>query len=293
MFFYSSAVAFAYKQVIPQEGTMFFKSKLYTSSFLGALKKRLNLSSVGKQLANLYEAKSLDSSGSREVTRSLVSWLMSGYEGLAFIEATSALALTFACSSSFTFRNMSSAPDSSFALEVVWAVFNPSPADLVLSTRTLGLDPARADIPGSASAVKSIEASCPDADLECKMKEVDQADVGPPAACCATLCISPTTSVGSEGWLRLVSMAELDLVSFFEWPDWDLDASVVDSNVCFEDYFLLSPLLAPGFLPWGTSLVGEEYLGALESTGTSRLQMAFMWSVNGGSSGWFVFSIQL
>ncbi|GJW25978.1 hypothetical protein Tco_0039789, partial [Tanacetum coccineum] len=33
----SSAVVFTYKQVIPLEGTMFFKSKLYTSSFLGAL----------------------------------------------------------------------------------------------------------------------------------------------------------------------------------------------------------------------------------------------------------------
>ncbi|GKB01195.1 hypothetical protein Tco_0829239 [Tanacetum coccineum] len=129
-----------------------------------------------------------------------------------------------------------------------------------------------ADIPGSASAVKSVEASFPK-------------DVRPPAACYASLCISPTTSVGGEGWLGLVSMAELDLVSFFEWPDWDLDASVVDSDVCFEDYFLLSPLLAPRFLPWGTSSVGEEYLGALESTGTSRLQMAFMWSVNRGSSG--------
>ncbi|GJW71561.1 putative reverse transcriptase domain-containing protein [Tanacetum coccineum] len=73
------------------------------------------------------------------------------------------------------FFEISSAPDSSFALEVVWAVFNPSLADLVLSTRTLGLDPARADIPGSASVVKSAEASCPDADSECKMKEVDQA----------------------------------------------------------------------------------------------------------------------
>nr|GEV03892.1 hypothetical protein [Tanacetum cinerariifolium] len=107
---------------------------------------------------------------------------------------------------SFTFRKMSSAPDSSFALEVVWAVFDPSSADLILSTRTLGLDPARADILRSTSVVKSTEASCPDADSGCKMKEVDQA----------------------------------------------------------------------------------EYLGALESTGTSRLQMVFMWSVKGGSSGVFL-----
>ncbi|GJY38474.1 hypothetical protein Tco_0424838 [Tanacetum coccineum] len=76
-------------------------------------------------------------------------------------------------SSSFTFREMSSALDSLFAPEVVWAVFNPSPVDLVLSTRTLGLDHARADIPRSASAVKSAEASCPDADSKCKMKEAD------------------------------------------------------------------------------------------------------------------------
>ncbi|GKA23464.1 hypothetical protein Tco_0709426 [Tanacetum coccineum] len=45
-------------------------------------------------------------------------------------------------SSSFTFHEISSAPDSSFAPEVVWAVFNPFPGDLVLSTRTLRLDPA-------------------------------------------------------------------------------------------------------------------------------------------------------
>nr|GEX95968.1 hypothetical protein [Tanacetum cinerariifolium] len=77
-------------------------------------------------------------------------------------------------SSSFTFREMSSAPDSLFAHEVVVAVFNPSQADLVLSTRTLGLDPARADIPGSSSAVKFSKASCHDADSECKMKQVDQ-----------------------------------------------------------------------------------------------------------------------
>ncbi|GKC62028.1 hypothetical protein Tco_1089626, partial [Tanacetum coccineum] len=192
-------------------------------------------------------------------------------------------------SSSFTFREVSSAPDSLFALEVVWVVFNPSPADLVLSTRTLRLD--LTNIPGSASSVKSAKASCPDADSECKMKEVDQADVEPPAAYCASLCISPTTGVGGKGWLGLVSIAELDLVSFFEWPDWDLDASMVDSDVCFEDCFLLSLLLAPGFLAWGTSSVGEEYLGALESTDTSRLQMAFIWSVKGGSSGWFGFNI--
>ncbi|GJT36324.1 hypothetical protein Tco_0926743 [Tanacetum coccineum] len=76
-------------------------------------------------------------------------------------------------SSSFTFREMSSALDSLFAPEVVWVVFHPSPADLVLFTRTIKLDPARADIPGSALAVKSAKASCPDADSECKIKEAD------------------------------------------------------------------------------------------------------------------------
>ncbi|GJX95342.1 integrase, catalytic region, zinc finger, CCHC-type containing protein [Tanacetum coccineum] len=69
------------------------------------------------------------------------------------------------------------------------------------------------------------------------------------------------------------------------------DASVLDSDVSFEDCFLLSPLLAPGFLPWGTSSVCGEGFGALESTGTSKFQMAFMWVVKGGSLGWFGFSI--
>ncbi|GJZ21562.1 hypothetical protein Tco_0558601 [Tanacetum coccineum] len=62
----------------------------------------------------------------------------------------------------------------------------------------------------------------------------------------------------------------------------DLDASVLDLDVCFEDYFLLSPLLAPGFVPWGIYSVCEEGSGALESTGTSKLQMAFIWAVKGG-----------
>ncbi|GKC96981.1 hypothetical protein Tco_1162423 [Tanacetum coccineum] len=44
-------------------------------------------------------------------------------------------------SSSFIFFERSSALDSSFEPDSVWAVFNPSLADLVLSTRTLGLDP--------------------------------------------------------------------------------------------------------------------------------------------------------
>ncbi|GJX66754.1 hypothetical protein Tco_0301097 [Tanacetum coccineum] len=57
-------------------------------------------SPVGKQLAKSCEAKSLDSSGFKEFTRSSISLLIFGYEGLAFIEATLALALTFACFSS-------------------------------------------------------------------------------------------------------------------------------------------------------------------------------------------------
>ncbi|GKB55989.1 hypothetical protein Tco_0912175 [Tanacetum coccineum] len=59
-----------------------------------------SFSLVGKQLAKSCEAKSLYSSGFKEVTRSLVSWLMSGYEGLAFIEATSVLAFAFDYSNS-------------------------------------------------------------------------------------------------------------------------------------------------------------------------------------------------
>ncbi|GKD37253.1 hypothetical protein Tco_1257460 [Tanacetum coccineum] len=59
-----------------------------------------SFSSVGKQLAKLCEAKSLESSGFKEVTRRLVSWLMFGYKDLAFSEATSALAFAFCCSSS-------------------------------------------------------------------------------------------------------------------------------------------------------------------------------------------------
>ncbi|GJV96462.1 hypothetical protein Tco_1548039 [Tanacetum coccineum] len=59
-----------------------------------------SFSLVGKQLAKSCEAKSLYSSGFKEVTRSLVSWLMSGYEGLAFIEATLVLAFAFDYSNS-------------------------------------------------------------------------------------------------------------------------------------------------------------------------------------------------
>nr|GFA52088.1 hypothetical protein [Tanacetum cinerariifolium] len=210
-------------------------------------------SSVGKQLAKSCEAQSLDSSSFKEVTRSSVSWLMSSYEGVTKGDLVSFKIC--AKSSSFTFHEMSLAHDSLFALEVVWGVFKPSLVDMVLSTRTLGLYHTR-----SASAVKSAKALCPYADLKFKMKEVDQTDVGPPVACYATLCISPTTSMRGEGWLGLVSMAKLDLVSFFERPDRDLDASVVDSDVCFEDCFLLSK---KGFGLLGLSRVTGSSLGVM------------------------------
>ncbi|GKC70790.1 hypothetical protein Tco_1116673 [Tanacetum coccineum] len=54
-----------------------------------------SFSSVGKQLAKSCKAKSLAISGFREVTRRVVSWLMSGYEGLAFSDAASASAAAF------------------------------------------------------------------------------------------------------------------------------------------------------------------------------------------------------
>ncbi|GJY51578.1 hypothetical protein Tco_0442425 [Tanacetum coccineum] len=163
-------------------------------------------------------------------------------------------------SSSFIFFMISSNLDSLFVPELVWAVFNPSTTDSVLSTRTLGLDPTNMeDNPGSASAMESAEASSPDA----LSLLVAPKDVGLPAACCASLCISPTTKVGVL----------------------DLDASIWDSDVCFEDCFLLRLLLSPGFLPWGTSIVYEEGFGALETTCTSNLQISFIWVVKEGSLG--------
>ncbi|GKG23606.1 hypothetical protein Tco_0391642, partial [Tanacetum coccineum] len=58
-----------------------------------------SFSSVGKQLSKLCEAKSLESSGFREVTKRVVSWLTSRYKGLAFSEETSASTCAFCCSS--------------------------------------------------------------------------------------------------------------------------------------------------------------------------------------------------
>ncbi|GJY48054.1 hypothetical protein Tco_0438010 [Tanacetum coccineum] len=75
------------------------------SSFVGISFKSLGSSIsisltwlVGKQLAKLCEAKSLESSGFRKVTRRSVSLLMSGYECVAFSKATSASAFVFCCS---------------------------------------------------------------------------------------------------------------------------------------------------------------------------------------------------
>ncbi|GJW17904.1 hypothetical protein Tco_0025340 [Tanacetum coccineum] len=161
--------------------------------------KGSSFSSVGKQLAKSCEAKSLDSSGLKKLpevqsaanfgdkgggtevssaslsfsassSSSLLSETMIGsFVGESGVKKVDLVSFKiFEKSSSFTFCEMSLALDSSFAREVVWALYNQSLADLVLSTRTLGLDPVR-----SASAVKSAEASCPDANSEYKIKEAD------------------------------------------------------------------------------------------------------------------------
>nr|GEX39351.1 hypothetical protein [Tanacetum cinerariifolium] len=112
--------------------------KVKVSSFVGISFKSLGefFSSVGKQLAKLCEAKSLESSVFIKVIKRVVSWLTFGYKGLAFSEATSASAVAFRCfSSSFWELNMES----------------------------LGVDD-----PGPSSVVESVEASCPDVDSECK-----------------------------------------------------------------------------------------------------------------------------
>ncbi|GJS16589.1 hypothetical protein Tco_0411061 [Tanacetum coccineum] len=75
-------------------------------------------------------------------------------------------------SSSFIFFKRSPALDSSFEPDSVWAVFNPSLADLILSTKHWNLRPCieslEADNPGSASAVEYAKASCPDDGLGIK-----------------------------------------------------------------------------------------------------------------------------
>ncbi|GKE53695.1 hypothetical protein Tco_1488851, partial [Tanacetum coccineum] len=96
-------------------------------------------------------------------------------------------------------------------------------------------------IPGSASAVKVAEASCPDADSECRIEK--------PA----------TIGVEAVGWLGLESLAKLDLF-FFEWPVGDpvspfeeetpLAASILDRGWCIEiGICFLRPDLALGYLP--------------------------------------------
>ncbi|GKA38393.1 hypothetical protein Tco_0730944, partial [Tanacetum coccineum] len=109
-----------------------------------------SFSSVGKQLAKSCEAKSLDSLAlPYETEVSEPEPLNLEFELILEMEEESGVKkadlvsfMIFDKSSSFTFREMSSALYSSFAHEVVWAAFNPSLAYLVLSTRTLRLDPA-------------------------------------------------------------------------------------------------------------------------------------------------------
>ncbi|GKA79341.1 hypothetical protein Tco_0785937 [Tanacetum coccineum] len=83
------------------------------------------------------------------------------------------------------------------------------------------------DFLGSASAVESDEASCPDADSECIMVEaentVNPKEVGPLVACWASLCSSATTTVEAEGWLLALGCTRLLL--YLEWPAWDSVAS--------------------------------------------------------------------
>ncbi|GJS44609.1 hypothetical protein Tco_0594730 [Tanacetum coccineum] len=95
-------------------------------------------------------------------------------------------------------------------------------------------------------------------------------------------------------------MAELDSFLFLEWPvlglvgaleDPHLVSSLLDTDGCFEEVEgFLCPYLAPGFVPWETLSTLEEVLGALKTTGVSAAQIANMWSVKGGSSGWLGFS---
>nr|GFA59534.1 hypothetical protein [Tanacetum cinerariifolium] len=83
--------------------------------------------------------------------------------------------------------------------------------------------------------------------------------------------------------VELLSMVVLDKFSFSRWPAWGLDALVLDSVVCLEDCFLLSPFVALSFFPWGTFLlVYEEVLGALGTLGTYVLQTANICLVKGG-----------
>nr|GEV73510.1 autophagy-related protein 8f-like [Tanacetum cinerariifolium] len=129
--------------------------------------------SVGKQLAKSCEAKSLDSFGFKEFTRSSVRWLMSGYEGLAFIEKTFASASAFAHGGG-TEVSLSCATSSSSSLSSETMIHSygresgVKKADLVsfkISDKSFSLT-LRADIQGLTLVVESTEASCPDADSE-------------------------------------------------------------------------------------------------------------------------------
>nr|GFB94765.1 hypothetical protein [Tanacetum cinerariifolium] len=105
---------------------------------------------------------------------------------------------------------------------------------------------------------------------------------------------SVTTSVEAKVWLGLESMAKLDSFFPFKWPilesvsaleDSPLVALLLDTGVYFEEVECFLCLgLAPGVMPWGTLLALEESLGALNTTGLAVVQIANMWSVEGGSS---------
>ncbi|GKD87915.1 hypothetical protein Tco_1359069, partial [Tanacetum coccineum] len=102
------------------------------------------------------------------------------------------------------------------------------------------------------------------------------------------------------GWLGFESMAELDSFLLLEWlvlelvgalEDPPFVASLLDIEDCSKEVeCFLCPGLALGFVPWGTLLALEEGLGALNTTGISATQIANMWSVKAGSSGWLGFS---
>ncbi|GKA71596.1 hypothetical protein Tco_0777735 [Tanacetum coccineum] len=82
------------------------------------------------------------------------------YEGVRSEECRSCVFKNYDKSSSFIFFDISSALDSSFVPE---SFFVPSSISCYEDIESLG-----ADNPGSASAVESTKASCPDAVSECK-----------------------------------------------------------------------------------------------------------------------------
>ncbi|GJR31121.1 hypothetical protein Tco_1107353 [Tanacetum coccineum] len=112
-----------------------------------------------------------------------------------------------------------------------------------------------------------------------------------------------TIIVEAEVWLGLESMVELDSFFLFKWPVLEpictlenppFVASLLDTEGCFEEVkCFLCPGFAPGFVPWGTLSALEKGLEALNTTYSSALQIANIWSMKRGSSGWFGFSAQL